>query len=50
VQSVVKAEMFQEIYEKISHGTERWNALECPEGAKYKWDERSTYIHNPPFF
>lgn len=42
--------MFKEIYEKISKGTERWNTLEAPEGMLFKWDETSTYIHNPPFF
>jgi len=24
--------------------------LEAPEGKLYTWDEKSTYIHNPPFF
>ena len=42
--------MFQEIYERISKGTERWNSLEAPSGKLYEWDPTSTYIHDPPFF
>lgn len=42
--------MFKEIYDRISKGTERWNALDAPQGKLYKWDENSTYIHDPPFF
>ncbi len=49
-QKVIKPEMFKEIYSKISTGTDRWNSLKAPEGNLYSWDEKSTYIHNPPFF
>ncbi len=49
-QSVIKAEMFKEIYEKIALGTDRWNNLQAPQGQLYQWDTNSTYIHNPPFF
>lgn len=27
-----------------------WQKLDAPEGSQYKWDDASTYIHNPPFF
>lgn len=42
--------MFKEIYDRISKGTDRWNSLEAPQGQLYQWDEKSTYIHDPPFF
>ena len=42
--------MFQEIYDRISKGTDRWNALEAPQGKLFAWDDNSTYIHDPPFF
>jgi len=48
--SVIKPEMFREVYKKISNGTEMWNKLKAPEGKLYEWDSNSTYIHNPPFF
>jgi aconitate hydratase len=47
---VIKPEMFKEIYDRISKGTDRWNALDAPQGKLYQWDEKSTYIHDPPFF
>jgi len=46
----VKPEMFKEVYAKIAKGTDRWNALQAPEGKLFTWDDKSTYIHNPPFF
>ena len=49
-QSVIKPEMFKEIYQKIAQGTERWNNLQAPTGKLYQWDANSTYIHDPPFF
>ena len=47
---VITPALFQEIYDKISKGTDRWNSLQAPSGLQYQWDEKSTYIHNPPFF
>lgn len=49
-QSVIKPEMFMEIYQKIAKGTDRWNNLAAPSGKLYQWDVSSTYIHDPPFF
>eukprot|EP00997_Jenningsia_sp_PLL12_P009844 NODE_68_length_2741_cov_26.280089_g64_i0.p1 GENE.NODE_68_length_2741_cov_26.280089_g64_i0~~NODE_68_length_2741_cov_26.280089_g64_i0.p1 ORF type:complete len:571 (-),score=118.06 NODE_68_length_2741_cov_26.280089_g64_i0:19-1731(-) len=46
----VKAELFREVYSKIAQGTDRWNALNAPEGNMFSWEDNSTYIHNPPFF
>jgi len=42
--------MFTEVYKKISQGTDRWNALKVPNTDRYQWKDKSTYIHNPPFF
>lgn len=42
--------MYKEVYEAITKGTARWNALNAPHGILFQWDENSTYIHNPPFF
>jgi len=48
----VLPEMFKDVYDKIrsGKGNPRWNALKVPTGSLYQWDEKSTYIHNPPFF
>lgn len=54
VQAVTNAcitpEMFTKNYDTILDGSEMWQALEAPAGKLYTWDEKSTYIHNPPFF
>ena len=50
VNSNIKPKMFNEVYEKISKGTDNWNSLEIPKEAVYKWDAESTYIKKPPFF
>lgn len=46
----IKPEIYKSTYEKITTGTERWNKLEVGKSVHFKWDEKSTYIHDPPFF
>lgn len=46
----INSEMYEEIYKDILKGSKSWQALEAPEGTLYKWDDKSTYISNPPFF
>jgi len=41
---------FKTVYEKLLTMNEAWNALKVPTGKQYKWDDKSTYIHNPPYF
>src|SRR5690606_35664785 len=43
-------EMFRSKYEHVFTQNPRWNAIPVPEGESYEWDEKSTYIANPPFF
>lgn len=46
----ITSEMFKSTYSNILKGSTMWQGLEAPTGNLYKWDESSTYIHNPPFF
>jgi len=46
----VKAEMFKTQYANVFHGDDNWRSLPVPEGDLYAWDEKSTYVRNPPFF
>ena len=46
----VKAEMFKTQYANVFDGDENWRSLPVPEGDLYAWDEKSTYVKNPPFF
>lgn len=48
--SVITPEMFRKTYDTILDGSEMWQALDAPSGQLYEWDDKSTYIHNPPFF
>lgn len=50
VNSVIKPQMFNEVYDKINKGTDNWNGLEVPTTPIYSWDSKSTYIKKPPFF
>ena len=46
----VTSEMFRKEYADVFTGDEHWRALPIPEGDLYAWDEKSTYIKNPPYF
>jgi aconitate hydratase len=46
----VKSEMFRSRYAEVFDGDDRWRALPVPIGERFKWEEDSTYIRNPPFF
>lgn len=46
----INAEQFKDTYSTILKGSKMWQQLDAPEGNLYQWDEKSTYIHNPPFF
>jgi len=46
----VKAEMFKEKYADVFGGSEMWQEIKVTGGDLYEWDEKSTYIHHPPYF
>jgi len=52
VAASVLPEMFHATYSKIKsgEGNPRWQQLPVAETSVFKWDDKSTYIHNPPFF
>ncbi|MEE4247142.1 MAG: aconitase family protein, partial [Kangiellaceae bacterium] len=50
IQANLTPQLFQEVYERINKGTDRWNSLNVAQGDLYSWDETNDYIHNPPFF
>src|SRR3984885_1082660 len=50
MRSSVTSEMFSKEYADVFTGDEHWKALPVPEGDLYAWDEKSTYIKNPPYF
>jgi aconitate hydratase len=50
MRSSVTSEMFRKEYADVFTGDSRWQALPIPEGDLYAWDQKSTYIKNPPYF
>jgi aconitate hydratase len=50
MRSSVTSEMFRHQYSDVFAGDEHWKALPIPEGDLYAWDDKSTYIKNPPYF
>jgi aconitate hydratase len=46
----VRSEMFHLKYAEVFRGDDRWRSLPVPEGDLYTWDEKSTYVKNPPYF
>jgi len=50
VEDAVQSDMFRKSYGEVFDGDERWNSLEVPTGDLFAWDERSTYVRQPPFF
>jgi aconitate hydratase len=50
MRSAVTSEQFRTQYSDVFAGDKHWQALPIPEGDLYAWDDKSTYIKNPPYF
>jgi aconitate hydratase len=46
----VTAEMFRKKYADVFTGDAMWQAVKTATGNTYSWDNKSTYIQNPPYF
>jgi aconitate hydratase len=46
----VNAGMFEEQYADVFSGDDNWRSIDVSEALTYNWDEKSTYIRNPPYF
>jgi len=46
----ITSEMFRHSYSGVFEGDERWKAIRVAPGKVYAWDDRSTYVKNPPYF
>ncbi|MDC1286850.1 aconitate hydratase AcnA [Gammaproteobacteria bacterium] len=47
---MVNERMFNEQYADVFSGDDNWRAIEVSDALTYNWDEKSTYIRNPPYF
>lgn len=43
-------EMFTSRYSNVFHGGNEWQAIQVEASETYKWDDKSTYVQNPPYF
>ena len=50
VRASVTTAMYHKEYGEIFKGDATWQGMKVPEGDLYAWDDKSTYIKNPPFF
>ncbi len=50
VRSSLDSAMFRKSYDDVFKGDELWSSIKVPAGKIYAWDEKSTYVRNPPYF
>jgi aconitate hydratase len=46
----VNAKMFKSRYADVFKGDKNWRAVKTSKGETYAWDNKSTYVQNPPYF
>jgi aconitate hydratase len=50
MQSALTPEVFRKLYRDFADQNPKWNEIPSSKGEVYQWDEKSDYIHEPPFF
>jgi aconitate hydratase A / 2-methylisocitrate dehydratase len=50
MQSALTPETFRKFYRDFADQNPKWNQIPSSTGDIYQWDEKSDYIHEPPFF
>jgi aconitate hydratase len=50
MQSALTPEVFRRLYRDFADQNPKWNEIPSSTGEVYQWDEKSDYIHEPPFF
>ncbi len=50
MKGAIKSEMFVTRYAKVFEGEAQWQALKAPTGSTFSWNDKSTYVQNPPYF
>lgn len=46
----VTKKIFKKKYADVFAGDAHWKKVKVPDGQTYRWDEKSTYVQNPPYF
>jgi len=50
MQTALAPETFRKLYRDFADQNPKWNDIPSSTGDIYAWDEKSDYIHEPPFF
>ena len=50
MQRALAPETFRKLYRDFADQNPKWNDIPSSSGDIYQWDEKSDYIHEPPFF
>src|SRR5437667_63683 len=50
MQRALAPETFRKLYRDFADQNPKWNDIPASSGDIYQWDEKSDYIHEPPFF
>jgi aconitate hydratase len=50
MQTALTPDTFRKLYRDFAGQNPKWNDIPSSTGDIYQWDERSDYIHEPPFF
>jgi aconitate hydratase len=50
MQKALTPETFRKFYRNFAEQNPKWNDIPSSTGDIYQWDEKSDYIHDPPFF
>ncbi len=50
MQSALRPDVFRKLYRDFADQNPKWNEIPSSTGEVYQWDEKSDYIHEPPFF
>jgi aconitate hydratase len=50
VRRTVTRDLFESRYSDVFKGDSHWQGIAVSGGLTYQWDDRSTYVQNPPYF
>jgi aconitate hydratase len=50
MRSALTPDVFRKLYRDFADQNPNWNEIPSSTGEVYQWDEKSDYIHEPPFF
>jgi aconitate hydratase len=50
MQTALAPETFRKLYRDFADQNPKWNEIPSSTGDIYQWDQKSDYIHEPPFF